>query len=392
MTSLPAFRVLRLPTFVLLASLATSGFHVMGKEPETIRIATYNVSLYGKEAGEIRQRLSDANDSQARKIAAIIQIVRPDVLLVNELDYEPDQGPARLLAENYFARPQQAVGSGEPLLPLEYPYVYSAPSNTGIDSSMDLNLDGQTGTGDDAWGYGVYPGQYAMTVFSRFPIDHAAIRTFQTFLWKDFPGAIRPIDPKTDRPFHPDAVWNSLRLSSKNHIDVPIQVGDAKLHVLGSHPTPPVFDGPEDRNGARNHDEVEFWSRYLTDENDQWIIDDRGRRGGYSNGEPFVIMGDLNADPVSGSGRREAIQRLLGLSVVKAVSPKTSDASVADALRDKTADWRNGRMRVDYVIPSERMHVADSGVFWPADSEPGSKLVDASDHRLVWVDAVLTPN
>ena len=34
------------------------------------------------------------------------------------------------------------------------------------------------------------------------------------------------------------------------------------VHFLVSHPTPPVFDGPEDRNGPRNYDEIRFWADY----------------------------------------------------------------------------------------------------------------------------------
>ncbi len=36
------------------------------------------------------------------------------------------------------------------------------------------------------------------------------------------------------------------------------------VHFLVSHPTPPVFDGPEDRNGARNADEIRLWQEYLS--------------------------------------------------------------------------------------------------------------------------------
>jgi len=33
-------------------------------------------------------------------------------------------------------------------------------------------------------------------------------------------------------------------------------MGGQVIHILASHPTPPVFDGVEDRNGRRNHDEI----------------------------------------------------------------------------------------------------------------------------------------
>ncbi|QDV85114.1 hypothetical protein TBK1r_40680 [Stieleria magnilauensis] len=344
---------------------------------ETLRIATFNVSLYGKRQGEIRERLSARDDRQAKRIASIVQTIRPDVLLINELDHEPDAAPARLLAENYFAVAQNNANGDGKLPPVIFPYIYSAPSNTGIDSTLDLNNDGQLGSGNDAWGYGIYPGQYSMTVYSRFPIDTASIRSFQTLRWKDLPGAIRPVDPATGQPYYDDATWSKLRLSSKNHIDVPIQIGDRVLHVLASHPTPPVFDGPEDRNGARNHDEIEFWNHYLSDDDaaDTWLIDDDGRAGPLDADASFVVMGDLNADPIDGSGRREAITRLLNHSRTR------------DVQQSKTADFgRNGLMRVDFVLPSKDLNVIDSGVFWPTGDDPQSTWIKASDHRLVWID------
>lgn len=356
----------------------------------SIRIATFNVSLYGKEAGEIRSRLSTPSDLQAQRIASIVQTVRPDILLVNELDYEPDSAPAKLLAENYFAVPQDNSTRDGKLRAIEFPYLFSAPSNTGIDSALDLNGDGQRMTGNDAWGYGVYAGQYAMTVYSRFPIKADAIRSFQKLRWSVMPGAIRPFNPSTKKQYYSDAIWADLRLSSKNHIDVPIQVDDDVVHVLASHPTPPVFDGPEDHNGARNHDEVEFWNHYLTNTNDShsWLIDDLGRAGGLASGSRFVIMGDLNADPIDGSGRREAIRKLLDHPTTRDAQPQTTRPGPAGN-STKTADFgRNGLMRVDYVIPSSQFNVVDCGVFWPAKDDASSSWIKATDHRLVWIDVI----
>src|SRR5690606_29210447 len=146
-----------------------------------------------------------------------------------------------------------------------YPYAFVAPSNTGIPSGFDLNNDGTVGGGDDAFGFGFFPGQYGMAVLSKFPILEDEVRTFQTFLWKDMPGALLPDDPNTAAP----ADWYSpeelaaFRLSSKSHWDVPVDVNGNTVHVLASHPTPPTFDGAEDRNGLRNHDEIRFWADYV---------------------------------------------------------------------------------------------------------------------------------
>jgi len=366
--------------------------------PPHVRVATYNVSLYGKRAGEITERLADSSDEQAKRIASIVQTVRPDILLVNELDFQNDALPAKRLATNYFAVGQPNADASGMLQPITYPYLYSAASNTGLDSGTDLNQDGKLGTGNDAWGYGVYPGQYAMTVFSRFPIDDDSIRTFQTLRWASMPGALQPIDPSTQSSYYENETWNRLRLSSKNHIDVPIHIGQQVLHVLASHPTPPVFDGPEDRNGARNHDEIAFWNHYLSDAaaKQQWIVDDEGNTGGLAPDASFVVMGDLNADPDDGDGRRAAIRQLIEHPRVNDVRPRVDDQDAAKRraryrgtgdVRTKTADFgRGGGMRVDYVLPSSNLDVTDSGVFWPASDQPESRWVGASDHRMVWID------
>jgi hypothetical protein len=36
----------------------------------------------------------------------------------------------------------------------------------------------------------------------------------------------------------------AVRLSSKSHWDLPIEIGRRTVHFLVSHPTPPTFDGP----------------------------------------------------------------------------------------------------------------------------------------------------
>jgi endonuclease/exonuclease/phosphatase family metal-dependent hydrolase len=59
---------------------------------------------------------------------------------------------------------------------LHYPHRYLAPVNTGVPSGLDLDGNGETDgigrdRGNDAWGYGLHPGQYGMLVLSRFPIS-----------------------------------------------------------------------------------------------------------------------------------------------------------------------------------------------------------------------------
>src|SRR5690606_15190658 len=238
---------------LLLACTGCVRIHVHG-DPEAylkqleggsaLRVATYNTSLYDDAAGGLVRRLQ-AGDENARKVAAVLQRVRPDIVRLNEFDYDPAHRAADLFRRDYLERVQP--GGGEPL---RYPYHYLAPVNTGVPSGLDLDGNGSTGgegreRGNDAWGYGLHPGQYGMLVLSRYPIDEAAVRSFQLLKWSAMPDAARPMRPD-GAPYHPDAVWMQLRLSSKSHWDVPIRTPRGMLHLLASHPTPPVFDGPED--------------------------------------------------------------------------------------------------------------------------------------------------
>jgi endonuclease/exonuclease/phosphatase family metal-dependent hydrolase len=353
-----------------------------------LRIATYNTSLYGKVAGQIRDRLSDGKDSQAEKIAAIVQTVRPDILLVNEIDYDSDAGTAKLLAEKFFAKAQ-----GE-LKAIDYPFIYAAPSNTGIDSEFDLNNNGKKREPNDAWGFGAYPGQYSMAVYSRYPIDEQAIRTFQNYRWSELPKALRPVDPDSDDSYYDEETWKSLRLSSKNHIDVPIVINQRTIHVLASHPTPPVFDGPEDRNGCRNHDEIRFWVDYLAGKDSKHLIDDQDRPGGVAIDASVVVMGDLNSDPADGDGRQQAIKSLL--SHQRLQDPRPTSKGGAERKADgkggpdyDTARFRHGNMRIDYVLPSRDLKILNQGVFWPTENSDDFRLISASDHRMVWIEVEL---
>ena len=371
-------------------------------DPAPLRVATYTVSLYDEDAGGLVRRLELGN-AQAGRIAAVLQKVRPDIVRLHEFDYDEAGRAADLFQRRYLEQPQ--AGGGEPL---HYPYRYFAPVNTGVQSGLDLDNNGRIGgdgrdRGNDAWGYGLHPGQYGMLLLSRHPIDTAHARTFQLLKWSAMPDARRPVDPATGRPFHRDDVWRQLRLSSKSHWDVPVETPLGVLHVLASHPTPPTFDGPENRNGLRNHDEILLWREYLSPGDKPWLCDDAGRCGGLAEGERFVILGDLNNDPVDGAGEHEAIVELLEHPrVLRHATPRSEGAEPA-ARGDggENASHRGshahdtgsfgpkvGNLRLDYALPSVGFGLAGSGVFWPKPDDPDAAIAKASDHHLVWIDLV----
>lgn len=386
--------------WLLLSTFGTSAMaEVADRDDGSFRVAAFNVALFSDQSDGVRQRLVGGGDDATRKISAIIQRQRPELLLLNEVDYDAAGALADVLQREYLEIGQHGEA------PIHYPYRFLAPVNTGVASGMDLNGDGQVGGegrkhGEDAFGFGLQPGQYGMLVLSMFPINTAAVRTFQYLPWAQLPGARRPQHPD-GRWWHEDAVWTRLRLSSKSHWDVPITTPWGTVHFLVSHPTPPVFDGPEDRNGRRNADELALWRHYLDGHDNDWLCDDQGRCGGLPTDARFILAGDLNNDPVDGSGHREAIAaliehpRMLRHPFPRSEGGVASSLARADPNRQHRGDpahdtsqfgSSSGNLQLDYVLPSLGFRILGSGVFWPAPGQPRADWAEASDHRMVWLD------
>lgn len=375
----------------------------------TVRVATFNIE-------DVRQEdVSRADNPRLKAIAEVIQRIGPNIIFLNEIAYDmpgapgfkegdqPGQNAARFV-ENYL-NVAQAPG----LTPIKYK-AFMAPVNTGLFSGMDLDNDGKVtdsyptppGTkpdgwpgaqtpagrafGNDCWGFGTFPGQYGMALLvdERLTIDEANVRTFQKLPWDYVTGNLIPT--KADgTPWYTDEEKALVRLSSKSHWDVPVKLPNgAELHVFASHPTPPVFDGPEDRNGRRNHDEIRFWMDYLS--NDPYIVDDNSKYGGFGSEAPFVIVGDLNADPKKGDSFKNPISKLMAARRVSREFTPKADIEVANLEPTDTAMFK---MRVDYVLPSKELKVTQGGIWrtLPGANATGGKF--PSDHFPVWVDLVV---
>lgn len=397
---------------LLVILLGAAGRDAAAQSRAKVRFATFNASLNRGKAGGLIEDLR-AGDPQARDVAEVIQRANPDVLLVNEFDYDPYGTAAQLFHDQYLAASQRGVP------PVKFPYRYVPPVNTGVSTGLDLDGDGEAngeagsrGYGNDCYGYGLFPGQYGMVLYSKHPIDSANVATFRELRWADFPGAKLPEKPDGSPWYSADAL-RVLRLSSKTHADVPIAIGGWTIHTLISHPTPPAFDGPEHRNGHRNRDEVAFWSLYLGGRPGREALKADGGKPCPSPPESFVILGDLNADPADGGSFPGGIDGLLAHPRVDSAFVPRSDGAVEAASaqgganeRHKgdpqydTADFSDrqpGNLRVDYVLPSKGLKVLGGEVSWPKAADPLGCLVAmdpepaTSDHRLVFIDLEVAP-
>ena len=338
---------------------------------DPVRFATFNASLNRAAAGQLRAQLEAAVDGtvdpQLQAVLDIVEANDPDVLLINEFDTGVDGDPSTVALFAQLAK---------------YEYWFTAPSNTGVPSGLDLDNSGSSVAATTRSGSAPSRASSAWRCSPSTRSMPRRRRTFQTFRWADMPGARLPIDPATGQSWYSPAELEAVRLSSKSHWDVPIDVDGRTVHFLVSHPTPPVFDGPEDRNGTRNFDEIRFWADYVRPGNtSRYIYDDAGGTGGLRPGERFVIAGDQNSDPLDGDSIPGSIQQLLEHPQINTrMTPASEGAVEASILQGgantthrsdpafDTADFADtapGNLRADYVLPSRDLKILASGVFWP---------------------------
>lgn len=312
------------------------------------------------------QDIAEGKDAQVAAAGDVIVALDADILWLTGIDH--DSGEAALSA---LAAALERKGA-------RFPYRMALRPNTGVQTGLDLDGDGQRGGPGDAQGFGRFSGEGAMAVLSRLPIDRAAVRDFSGLLWADLPGNIAP-----DLPPEQKAVQ---RLSTTGHWEVPVILpGGGRLRLLGWYASPPVFDGPEDRNGRRNHDEAAFWLRLLAGD---LPLDPPA--------PPFVILGQSNLDPMDGDGRRAAMAALLAHPALTDPAPRgthgrTEPDQTGDPALD-TALYREGigGLRVEVVLPSRDLAVMGSGVLWPPEGDRLARVLRAaSRHYPLWVDVAL---
>ena len=315
---------------------------------DPLRIATWDPGLSRDGPGLLLRDIM-ADDPQVLAAAQVIAGIAPDAILLTGLDWDLDNRALTAFADLLAAQ-------GHPM-----PHRHATQPNRGLPTGLDLDGDGRAGRPRDAQGYGAFTGQSGLAILSRLPI--AGVTDHSATLWRDVPGNRMPDSPHAD----------IQRLSSTAHWDVALTTPAGPLHLLALAATPPAF---EDRNPARNHDEVTFWLSHLPD-------------------APFAILGNLNVDPRDGDGDPDTLAALSDVTQDPqprgAWQPPQTGPNAAHrgdpALDTAEYDRAPGNLRLDYVLPATGLRVLDAGVLWPAPDDPLAEPVALASHRkLVWVD------
>lgn len=299
-----------------------------------MRLATWHAEFSRKGPGLL---LRDLKRGELDGLILQIAKVQPDVLLLTDFDF--DHG---LVALGVLRDALSAKG-------VQYDHMFSARPNTGMPTGFDMDGDGRLGGPRDAQGYGWFSGQGGQAVLSRFPVSMSG--DLSGLLWSDAPdSAMVPADTGED----------VQRLSSSAHWALRIDLPSGPLTLLTVAATPPLFDGPEDRNGRRNRDEVLLWLHAI-----------EGTLP-FRPDPPFAIVGNLQLDPEKGEGLHEAVQTVLAHPALQDPLPGVPTARFS----------QTGDLRVSYVLPSAAVPVVGAGVTPPPED---------GGHGLVWVDLSVLP-
>lgn len=357
------------------------------KAEDDLRVATLHADLTAdSEAGESAEQLVAAlrtgNHPQARVIARTVQMNEPDVLVLTGVTYDDAEMVAEYLRSLYFSSGQDGLAG------MDYPHVFTAGTNSGQESGADLDGDGIIGGPGDAIGYGEYPGEYGMIVFSKHPIVDDEARTFQNFLWRDLPDRSMPSG-------FSELEASILRLQESSFWDIPVEVPGHSdhVHVLA---TSVAAQQPSETEAARAEDIRTVISDYIA--GSAWYLtDDAGRSGGLGPEADAIVAG---APVATAAEPSEALETLMDSDRLQDPQPEPitevpmDQRSEAQGQTDRTATRHvpgDRDRRASLVLPGSGLEVSNSGIFWPAEGEDGFALVDpSSSHslqdRLVWVD------
>ena len=247
----------------------------------------------------------------------------------------------------------------------EMPHLAAPRPNTGVASGVDIDGNGRIGGPGDAQSYGTFAGQRGLLLLSRLPFNAQDSQV----LWANVPQTRSPDPPEIARV---------QRLAYVALLQTSITWRQHSISLLTFHASPPVFDGPEDRNGRRNADEITYAEA---------LVDQLPR--------PLVLLANTNLDPIDGEGHNEDMSQLLAHPKLQDPKPASLGGQAAANTGHRgparldtvdSLDPRPGNLRVNYILPSRDFALHDGAVHWPAKELPDPQ---SNSHRLIWQDVSL---
>jgi hypothetical protein len=365
-----------------------------GTTPQTLTVAQFNLREFSTD------KLIDPADEQASAAAEVIARFKPDIISINELQFDIQGLPTASMP----GAPSGTTygnfnGNGDDNTKRLADRIAAIdPEATYSNTLLTIGNSGFYWEGDDLgldWyilrGWGEWRGRHNTGILSRYPILYDQVRVITDVAWDSLPEnniALMKSETGIDVPPGFPVFEKSLNV-------VPVQVGEQVIYVVLLHPVAPAFDPI---NVYRNSDELRALAMFLD-----------GTLPGVEplpEGAKFFVVGDLNADPDEGDSLPGAIQRiiehpLLAVSYPAGAGTKGQNGEYNSYLSgcghddgtmvgDPADRWQ---MQLDYVLPSATIGLAKSSIlFWPdhvSERDDFDLSCRASDHKFLMVEVEL---
>jgi 3-phytase len=345
-------------------------------------------------------KLLDESDEQATAAAQILARFAPDIISINELQFDMQGVPTPSMpgapgttgwgqfdvfgADNAHRLADRIAAAGTPE-GYEHRLIFVGNSGYYWEGST-LGFD---------WfilrGWGEFRGRFNTAILSRYPILLDQVRIISDVPWDALPeNHIAKMKAETGIDVPP-----GFPIFEKGLNIVPVQVNDEVLHLVLLHTVSPAFDPI---NPYRNYDELRALVMFLD-----------GQLPGVEPLPPdakFMIVGDLNADPDDGDGLPGAIQQVLDHPSVIAVfgagaGTKGNNGQYNTYLSGCGLDdgsivqnpTQKFQLQLDYLLPSTNLgEPLETFLFFPdfqTEREDFDLACRASDHRFAYTDIQL---
>lgn len=342
--------------------------------PPLFRYVHYNI----KEL--TTAKLLDAQNEQINTAAKIIRNLGPDLLSINEMQYDLPDVPTPGLpgtGQNMKRLIERTRLEGRDTWSFNL-----AQANTGNrakkkqDGSYATDPNGP-GSADlaDVISFGTFPGQYSTGFGTRLSIEARAVYT--DLKWKDWDASLQlgSLTLPNGQP-----APETMELFDKNFNDTTVLLEGRTAHFITFHTVPAFgFGGSADLNIARNKSQLEFLAWYLTGQcepsNEQSAVKScQTDIRPLAENTPFIAVGDLNVDWSTSDGGAAVLKSLLTNARVhnwRAPNPDHLFRAEEDTKKSYITYMSDGvdlgklQSELDYFVVSKHFRIANGKVSAP---------------------------
>jgi len=334
---------------VLKIFLFLSVFNLMScKAKSTLNILHYNIK-------ELDSTKLTNDNKQLKKVKEIVSLYEPELLFINEIQYDIDGAP-----NDNFKTNGENLNKLNSILGTQLKYISFYPANTGKNAKRnsqgeyysDPNSPGARDFADQV-NFGTIPHQYSSGLLSKYPIVEEKVIT--DIEWKAFNPQI---DLTKFTTGDGKALPSDMELFDKNFLDVTLDVKGKMIHVIVLHTVPAYhFGNKKSPNYLRNRDQLRFLEWYLSGKTD---IDVTLLGIKPIKGESFIAAGDWNVDPTSDNPGSAVLKRIFDKS-----NPWISPSEMDFTNEGSGYSPKPFRLMLDYLISSKDLNFDQGKIIHP---------------------------